>query len=94
MPDYPAIKARLREMGCGDNSCSSVQHTGMGTNGGCRCLESVTDREARHELRTLLQLRRAQAEMLDDLLDKLRYMSADELVEHALRKYNHDVRKT
>ena len=24
--------------GCGDNSCCFVDHKGMGTNGGCRCL--------------------------------------------------------
>jgi hypothetical protein len=32
-------EARLREICCGDNSCSIWRRGGMGTNGGCRCFD-------------------------------------------------------
>lgn len=37
--------------GCGDNSCMFGSPGGMGTNGGCQCLESLLPREARADRR-------------------------------------------
>jgi hypothetical protein len=33
-----AYELAAKSVGCGDNSCMFVKHTGMGTNGGCRCM--------------------------------------------------------
>lgn len=37
MIDRESLQARLRELGCGDNSCWIAAPKGMATNGGCRC---------------------------------------------------------
>lgn len=36
-----ALEVAEKYVGCGDNSCVFVKAKGMGTNGGCRCIESA-----------------------------------------------------
>jgi len=40
-----AAKLLIRDLrqGCGDNSCYFKTPSGVGTNGGCRCVEKVQD---------------------------------------------------
>lgn len=35
---------RQLEQGCGDNSCRLKRPQGLGTNGGCRCKDAISDR--------------------------------------------------
>ncbi len=52
----------LGEVGCGDNSCIWGSPGGMGTNGGCRCIDGRSGQSERH---VLLQMQRVARHLLD-----------------------------
>lgn len=63
------IDDKLRSYGCQDNSCWVVKHRGMGTNGGCRCVErgdKITQESIRN-VRAAMILYREKIQLLEEL---------------------------
>ena len=58
-------------LGCGDHSCMFDKPRGQGTNGGCRCLHSMTDRRANLRVRRAVAGLRARVQELEAHLRKI-----------------------
>ena len=67
-------------LGCGDHSCMFDKPRGQGTNGGCRCLHSMTDRRANLRVHRAVARLRARVAKLEAERDHAN-MVADAAIE-------------
>lgn len=59
------IEQELATLGCGDHGCVTSKPSGQGTNGGCRCIDTLQlTPERRTKLRRVLMLRQEQVKLL------------------------------
>ena len=66
------LEKEIQKLVCQDNSCVAIEHRGVGTNGGCNCVDwRVMTPADRLKLKAILTMRKIQVKKLNEEVHRL-----------------------